>query len=161
MAATAAARPAPLRLAPPQVAPASPTVAAAAGLPRAAGTALAPHSAVAGPSRPTLIERGKLDFSIHVWEDSRLLGLNQPPAPASSSSWAIKRILQYCLEQKLKDAVTAGGSELVLERSGSLRLTSPWPSQSRPAIELCIAQQLEHAHIRPPPGANIRVRALP
>lgn len=95
---------------------------------------------------------------VTVEEESRFVGFNAPPAPAGPPIWAISRIVQFCFEQKLKGVALPAGSEIVLERTNTLKVTSPRPSHRREELELCLAQQLDRSHYRTPRRVTVRVR---
>jgi serine/threonine-protein kinase len=121
-----------------------------------------PGSGAAPPGTTLLtVDRSKRTYSISVSEDSRFVGFNAPPAPAGAPTWVSVRLIQFCLEQKLKDVPLVVPSEIVLERTNTLKVTSPRLPRRRQELELCLAQQYENIHARPPRSVTIRVRYAP
>lgn len=114
-----------------------------------------PRTAKAGPAP---IDLGKRMFAISLVEDSRFLGFNVPPAPAGAPGWVTTRIIQFCLEQRLKGVALAANSEIHLERTHTLKVTAPRQLSRRAELELCLEQQFDFAKVRPPRGASVRVR---
>lgn len=118
----------------------------------------APHTSKAGPAP---IDLSKRTFAISLMEDSRFLGFNVPPAPAGAPSWVTTRIIQFCLEQRLKGIALAANSEIHLERTNTLKVTAPRQLPRRAELELCLEQQFDFAKVRPPRAASVRVRYAP
>ncbi|HNN91959.1 MAG TPA: serine/threonine-protein kinase [Pseudomonadota bacterium] len=114
-----------------------------------------PRTAKAGPAPGDV---GKRMFAISLVEDSRFLGFNVPPAPAGAPGWVTTRIIQFCLEQRLKGIVLPANSEIHLERTNTLKVTAPRQLSRRAELELCLEQQFEFAKVRPPRAASVRVR---
>jgi len=109
-----------------------------------------------------LLPAHKRSYAVRVHGASVFTGPTAPLAKArnslsSTGNKVTESIIELCLQDELKSIQLPLGSEIRLERTGTLKVTSQLPAVQRRALEQCLEQRFDRAWLQPPAVAVARV----
>jgi serine/threonine protein kinase len=110
-----------------------------------------------------LLQASRRSYAVRVYGASIFTGPTAPLATArngiaQSGASVSENIIQLCLEYELKPVLLPLGSEIRMERKGTLKVTSHHPSSHRSELERCLEQRFDRAWLQPPTVAVARTR---